>query len=61
METRFHLIADYHLKAFNLFVKSFSVDTGNRLGFLSYLNAGKMLRHVGRSRLLQFVLRFVIS
>lgn len=50
-------ISDYHLKAFNVFVKAFSVDNFHRAGFLSYLNAAKMLRHMGRSRLLQFVLR----
>lgn len=56
-----NLIADYHVKAFNVFVRAFHVDTSDRLGFLSYLNACQMLRHLAKARLLQFVIRLVIA
>lgn len=52
--------ADYHVKAFNAFVSAFRVNTFDRVGFLSYLNACQMLRHLGRARLLQFVIRLVV-
>lgn len=53
-------LPDYHVKAYNAFVRAFRVDAFERIGFLSYLNACQMLRHLGKARLLQFIIRLVV-
>lgn len=61
LTAKFSSLLDYHVKAYNAFVGAFRVDSFERIGFLSYLNACQMLRHLGKARLLQFIIRLVVK